>query len=88
MSGVHIGQGAIVAAGAVLTKDVPPYAIVGGVPAKIIKYRFPETTIEELSELDYSRLDLDQIKAHIDELYLPFSDVSDLSWFPRKDNNK
>lgn len=88
LSGVHIGQGAIVAAGAVVAKDVPPYAIVGGVPAKTIKYRFPETTIRELNELDYSQLDLDQIKAHIDELYLPFSDVSDLSWFPKKDNSK
>ncbi len=39
LSGVHIGQGDVVAAGAVVTKDVPPYAIVGGVPAKIIKYR-------------------------------------------------
>ncbi|MDP7187819.1 MAG: CatB-related O-acetyltransferase [Candidatus Poseidoniia archaeon] len=37
--GVHIGDGAVVAAGAVVVKDVPPYAVVGGVPAKIIKYR-------------------------------------------------
>lgn len=42
MDGVTIGHGAIVAAGAVVTKDVPPYAIVGGVPAKLIKYRFGE----------------------------------------------
>ncbi|MDD6071629.1 MAG: CatB-related O-acetyltransferase [Clostridiales bacterium] len=51
MSGVHFGQGAVVAAGAVVTKDVPPYAIVGGVPAKVIKYRFEPEMIEELLKL-------------------------------------
>ena len=49
-AGVRIGNGAIVAAGAVVTKDVPPYAIVGGNPAKIIKYRFDEETIAFLQE--------------------------------------
>ena len=44
LDGVNIGNGAVVAAGAVVTKDVPPYAIVGGVPAKIIKYRFNQNT--------------------------------------------
>lgn len=48
LDGVKIGDGAIVAAGAVVAKDVPPYAIVGGVPAKVIKYRFDENRIEEL----------------------------------------
>jgi acetyltransferase-like isoleucine patch superfamily enzyme len=40
IAGVRIGRGAVVAAGTVVTKDVPPYAIVGGVPAKLIRYRF------------------------------------------------
>lgn len=88
LSGVHIGQGAIIAAGAVVAKNVPPYAIVGGVPAKVIKYRFDEDAIGELMKLDYSQLDMNQIKAHINELYMPFCDVKDMTWFPKKDNNK
>jgi len=51
MGGVKIGNGAIVAAGSVVTKDVLPYSIVGGVPAKLIKYRFPEEVITRL--IDY-----------------------------------
>lgn len=51
MNDVEIGEGAICAAGSVVTKNVPPYAIVGGVPARIIKYRFDEQTIEQLLEL-------------------------------------
>ena len=42
MSGVHIGDGAVVAAHSVVSKDVPPYALVGGNPARVLKYRFPE----------------------------------------------
>lgn len=60
LSGVTIGQGAIVAAGSVVVKDVPPYSIVGGNPAKIIKYRFNESIIEKLLQIDYSVLDIEK----------------------------
>ena len=56
--GVVIGDGAIIAAHAVVVKDVPPYAIVGGAPAKVIRYRFDEETIKELLELQWWDYDL------------------------------
>lgn len=88
LSGVHIGQGAIVAAGSVVTKDVPPYAIVGGVPAKVIKYRFSPEMITELLKVDYSQLTEEMIKEHIYDLYRDLNDVEQLIWLPKKDNNK
>lgn len=51
LKGVHVGRGSVIAAGAVLNKSVPPYSIVGGVPARVLKYRF---TIEEV--LEHERL--------------------------------
>ncbi len=61
MQGVKIGEGAVIATGAVVTKDVPPYAIVGGVPAKVIKYRFPPEQIEKLLTLKLYDLDEKQV---------------------------
>ena len=58
LSGVHIGQGAVIAAGSVVTKDVPPYAIVGGNPAKIIKYRFSKEIIDKLLTSDINSIDI------------------------------
>lgn len=84
LSGVHIGQGAVIAAGSVVTKDVPPYAIVGGVPAKVIKYRFEPEMIEELLKIDYSKLTKEEIEKHIDELYVELKDKRQLDWMPKK----
>lgn len=86
MSGVHIGQGAVIAAGACVTKDVPPYAIVGGIPAKVIKYRFSEDMINELLQVDYSKLTDEMVKENIEVLYQELTDLKQLDWMPRKNN--
>ena len=64
LSGVTIGQGAVIAAGSVVANDIPPYAIVGGVPAKVIKYRFEESIIDELLKVDFSKLNRELIKSN------------------------
>lgn len=56
--GITIGDGAVLLAGAVVTKDVPPYAIVGGIPAKVIKYRYDEETIEFLLKFKWWNRDI------------------------------
>lgn len=68
-SGVRVGQGSIIASGSVVVKDVEPYSIVGGNPAKFIKYRFSDTIIEKLKRVNYAKLCDEKIKNDIDLLY-------------------
>lgn len=76
MQGVKLDEGAVVATGAVVTKDVPPYAIVGGVPAKIIKYRFSEQEIKKLLALKLYEIDEKQFLKMREQLQM--DDVNQL----------
>ena len=62
LPGVQIGNGAVVGAGAVVTKDVPPYAIVAGNPARTIRYRFSDALIARIAATDWWSLDEDALR--------------------------
>lgn len=66
--GVTIGNGAVIGARSVVTKDVPPYAVVAGVPAKVIKYRFEQEKIDLLQQLQWWDWDIDRIYENLDRL--------------------
>ena len=84
LSGVRIGQGAVIAAGAVVTKDVEPYQIVAGVPAKPIKFRFDEELRNELLKVDFSKLEEETIRSNIEKLYCALENKEQLKWMPKK----
>jgi len=66
--GIRISDGAVVAARSIVTKDVPPFAVVGGAPARILKYRFDEKTIERLLKLNWWTLNLNNISFRWDDV--------------------
>lgn len=68
MAGVKVGNGAVVAAQACVAKDVPPFAIVAGNPAQVVKYRFDEATIEALQAIAWWDWPEDKVRQHIPQL--------------------
>ena len=78
-AGVNVGHGAVIASGSVVVKDVPPYAIVGGNPAKIIKMRFPENIIDKLIELRFWDLHIQHIqKIDFSNIYRAIVQLEDI----------
>jgi len=69
--GINIGPGAIVGAGSFVNRDVPPYAVVGGAPARVLRYRFPEELISRLLAIQWWNWELRPVENH-----LPLSDIA------------
>ncbi|WP_152184256.1 CatB-related O-acetyltransferase [Sulfurimonas indica] len=68
LRGVKVGNGAVIGANSVVTKDIPPYAIAVGSPARVIRYRFPEDKIQQLIKSKWWQLNLGEAKVKIKEL--------------------
>ena len=84
LSGINIGHGSVIAADALVTKDVPPYSIVGGNPAKLIRYRFSPDEIESILALEWWNWPKEKVEESIDLL----SGTNIESLIRSRENNK
>ncbi len=73
-NGARIGNGVIAGAGAIITKDIPDYAVVVGVPARIIRYRYTPEQIDALNKIQWWNWTDDEIRERYDDFYLPITD--------------
>jgi virginiamycin A acetyltransferase len=78
LSNVRIGKGAVIAAGSVVTKDVPPYATVGGVPARTLRIRFSPEIVERLLKIKLAKIPEATIRENIDLFYKEIQKPEDL----------
>lgn len=71
LPGVKIGNGVTIVAGAVVSKDIPDYAIAGGVPARIIKFKHSQETINALNKISWWNWPEEKIKTNLNDFYVP-----------------
>jgi len=78
LGGVHVGNGAIIGAGSIVTKDIPDFAIAAGVPAKVIKYRFDNDIIEKLLKIQWWEMNEADLRNKIQLFQIEHFSIQDL----------